>query len=51
MMNIPGKIAFDPNLADMLSGFGVQFFWLATMIVVAFYVQHLAYRHILKRGH
>ncbi len=51
MLNIPGKIAFNPSLADMVSGFGVQLFWLATMIVVAFYVQHLAYRHILKRGY
>ncbi len=51
MLNIPGKIAFDPDLADMLAGLGVQLFWLAVMIVASIYVQHLAYRHILKRGH
>lgn len=51
MLNIPGKVAFDPNLEDMTIGIGTQVLWLAIMILGAICLQHLAYRHILKRGH
>jgi ABC-2 type transport system permease protein len=51
MLNIPGKIAFDPSFTSMATGIGIQVLWLIITIVVAIGVQYLAYRHILKRGY
>lgn len=50
MLNIPGKIAFDPSITDMAAALGIQLLWLAIIIACGFWMQARAYETILKRG-
>lgn len=50
MLNIPGKIAFDPSLNEMALNLGVQILWLVIILAAALFMQDRAYKTILKRG-
>ncbi len=50
MLNIPGKIAFAPSWEEMATNLGIQVFWLILIITGGFFVQRLAYEHILRGG-
>jgi len=50
MLNIPGKIVFDPSLTDMAAGLAKQILWLVITIGAGFFIEARAYDIIRKRG-
>lgn len=50
MLNASGRIAFDPTVSMMLQGIIMQSAWLAVLLVISLYVQHLAYQKLMVNG-
>ncbi len=50
LLNIPGKIVFEPSAFEMCIGLVMQLFWLSIIVALCFIVQHQAYEKIIRTG-